>query len=269
MKKIRPFLKWAGNKYNCLEKIIPLLPPGKRLIEPFAGSGAIFMNANYSSYLLAESNQDLITLFTLLKQQGESFIEYCQTYFQPEFNNKDVYLKLRADFNGLKHSSEKAALFLYLNRHGYNGLCRYNASGTFNVPFGQYIKPYFPLEEMRLFCKKSQGAEFIIADFRQTFAQARQGDIIYCDPPYVPVSENTKPFTYTQKKFETIDQLELAELARVTAEKGIPVIISNHDTDFTQQHYKQAQIRSFNVSRTISCVGDKRQPIKELLAIFK
>lgn len=269
MKKIRPFLKWAGSKYNCLEKIIPLLPHGKRLIEPFAGSGAIFMNAEYPSYLLAESNQDLITLFNSLKQQGESFIQYCQNYFQPEFNNKEVYLTLRADFNGLKNSNEKSALFLYLNRHGYNGLCRYNSSGLFNVPFGQYIKPYFPLEEMRLFCKKSQEAEFMVADFRKSFEQAEPGDIIYCDPPYVPVSENAKPFPYTQKKFEIIDQIELAELARETASKGIPVILSNHDTEFTRHHYKQAKIRSFTVSRTISCLGDKRQPIKELLAIFK
>lgn len=80
MIKIRPFLKWAGSKYNCLEKIVPLLPPGKRLIEPFTGSGVVFMNTHYSSYLLAESNLDLIHLFTLLQQQGDPFIRYCESF---------------------------------------------------------------------------------------------------------------------------------------------------------------------------------------------
>ena len=156
MIKIRPFLKWAGSKYNCLEKIIPFLPPGKRLIEPFAGSGVVFMNTNYSSYLLAESNIDLIHLFTTLQQQGDAFIKYCETYFSPEFNCKEKYYQIRSDFNDLTHSPRKSALFLYLNRHGYNGLCRYNSKGIYNVPFGLYTKPYFPRKEMQLFHQKSQ-----------------------------------------------------------------------------------------------------------------
>ena len=83
MTKIRPFLKWAGSKYNCLNEIISSLPPGRRLIEPFAGSGVVFMNTNYSSYILAESNPDLVQIFTILQEQGEDFVDYCQQYFQP------------------------------------------------------------------------------------------------------------------------------------------------------------------------------------------
>lgn len=268
MKKIRPFLKWAGSKYNCMEKIIPFLPDGKRLIEPFAGSGVVFMNTHYSAYLLAESNVDLINLFTLLQNQGKPFIEFCKPYFQPEFNQKEKYYQLRSEFNESNIIQLKSALFLYLNRHGYNGLCRYNSKGYYNVPFGLYSKPYFPSIEMELFHHKSQQAQFVHHDFRKTFNYAEKGDVIYCDPPYVLLSDKAKPLPYTQKPFSNEDQIELMELAKETAARGIPVLISNHDTEFTRHHYKQAKIKSFSVSRYINCQGSLRRPVKELIALF-
>ncbi len=268
MSKMRSFLKWAGSKYNCLHQVTSSLPTGQRLIEPFAGSGVVFLNTEYSSYLLAEENKDLIKIYTLLKQQGESFINYCEEFFKPETNCKTHYYTMRSLFNNSSLTPEKSALFLYLNRHGYNGLCRYNSKGIFNVPFGSYIKPYFPRKEMDFFYKKSIKAEFLHNDFRKTFALAEQGDVIYCDPPYVPISKYTRPFAYTQKTFNEQDQIELAELARETAAKGIPVIISNHDTAFTRTHYHGAKINSFPVSRWISCQANLRQPAKEMIAVF-
>lgn len=269
MTKIRSFLKWAGSKYNCLQEITSALPPGRRLIEPFSGSGVIFMNTDYPNYLMAESNLDLIEVFSVLQQQGEAFITYCQAHFNAETNRKEHYYQMRTHFNKLPLSFEKSALFLYLNRHGYNGLCRYNSKGIYNVPFGLYVKPYFPREEMLLFHQKSHKAQFIHNDFRNTFALAERGDVVYCDPPYVPLAEHTKPLPYTQKKFSEDDQIELAELAQEAAAKGIPVIISNHDTEFTRKHYHKAEIKSFPVSRWISCQSHLRQPVRELIAIFR
>lgn len=269
MTKIRPFLKWAGSKYNCLDQILSSLPSGNRLIEPFSGSGVVFMNTNYSSYLLAESNSDLINLYTTLQHKGEVFIDQCKQYFQPETNCKEYYYQLREIFNQLNKSQKKAAVFLYLNRHGYNGLCRYNSKGTYNVPFGLYTKPYFPQKEMLLFHQKSKQAQFIQNDFRKTFALAVPGDVIYCDPPYVPISEKTKPLPYTQKVFAEKDQIELAELAKKTAARGIPVIISNHDTPFTRKHYHPAEIKCFPVTRWINCQAKLRQPVNELVAVFR
>lgn len=96
---------------------------------------------------------------------------------------------------------------------------------------------------MMLFYKKCLSAQFIHGDFRNTFALAKPGDVIYCDPPYVPLTENNQTLPYNQKLFSLEDQIELAELAQETASKGIPVIISNHDTEFTRYHYKKAQIK--------------------------
>ncbi|WP_241480572.1 Dam family site-specific DNA-(adenine-N6)-methyltransferase [Legionella norrlandica] len=248
--------------------MISSLPAGRRLIEPFTGSGVVFMNTNYPSYLLAESNIDLINIYKTLQMSGEPFIDYCEQYFTPEANSKEKYYELRDQFNILKNSSQKSAVFLYLNRHGYNGLCRYNSRGKYNVPFGLYKKPYFPRKEMILFYQKSSSVQFIHDDFRKTFTLAEPGDIIYCDPPYVPITENTQTLPYNQKLFSREDQIELAELAKETASRGIPVIISNHDTEFTRYHYQKARIKSFLVSRWISCQSHQRLPVKELVAVF-
>jgi DNA adenine methylase len=271
MVKVRPFLKWAGSKYNCLERVLRALPTStsSRLIEPFSGSAVIFMNTNYASHLLAESNLDLIQIYSNLKKNGSSFIDTCRHYFTPETNCKEYYYQARSQFNSLPNSEEKSALFLYLNRHGYNGLCRYNSKGIYNVPFGLYAKPYFPQQEMLHFHQKSITAEFLLSDFRITFELAEPGDVIYCDPPYVPITPTAQTFAYTEKKFSEEDQIELAGLAQQAASRGIPVIISNHDTEFTRHHYKKAALESFNVARWINCQTDLRQPVKELLAVFK
>ena len=269
MNPTRPFLKWAGNKYNCLNPILKSLPKANRLIEPFAGSGAVFINTDYPNYLIAEENQDLITLFQLLQNEGDSFITFCETYFSDDNNDSVQYYHFREQFNQCKEPRQRAALFLYLNRHGYNGLCRYNKKGIFNVPFGSYIKPCFPKERMRYFYQKTQTTVFKQSDFRETFAEAKPGDLIYCDPPYVPLDQQSNFSSYTSKEFGEPEQIALAELAIASAKRGITVIISNHDTEFTRKHYHGSEIKSFPVARTISRDSANRVPVQELLAIFR
>jgi len=269
MIKHRPFLKWAGNKLHCIEHVLSTLPESARLIEPFTGSGAVFLNSNYPQYLLAEHNQDLVSLFKYVQKEGLSFIDDCELYFRDEFNDKACFYALRSEFNECLDQRKRAILFLYLNRHGYNGLCRYNGSGGYNVPFGQINRPYFPRIEMTHFHQKSKHVRFIQADFRETFKKSKPGDVIYCDPPYVPLSHSANFSHYSNKSFTHEDQIDLANLALITAQRGISVIISNHDTPFTLEQYDSAQIISFPVRRTISCKGTTRQKVQELLAIFK
>lgn len=183
---VRPFLKWAGNKFRIIERVKKKLPEGRRLVEPFTGSGAVFLNTDYDEYLLCDSNRDLIELYTILRDEGELFIEEARRYFNGKHNNEASYYELREEFNLSRSHEKRAALFLFLNRHGYNGLCRYNAKGRFNVPFGRYKRPYFPEKELRAFHHKAQRAEFILGDFEQTMKQTKTGDVIYCDPPMSP-----------------------------------------------------------------------------------
>lgn len=269
MKKTKPFLKWPGNKYRCIEKILEVLPPAQRFVEPFMGSGAVFMNAEYPQYLLAEGNADLIHLFHYVQSQGASFIDYCKTFFIPENNEACHYYQLRSAFNTTKDKRERAALMLYLNRHGYNGLCRYNQSGIFNVPFGRYIKPYFPEKELAAFHEKSRMVTFVHKDFRTIFEEIKEGDVVYCDPPYAPLSDTAKFTAYNGRSFHLDDQIALTALAKKAAQKGATVVISNHDTPFIRAQYQDAQINSFLVSRFINCNTARRQPVHEVLAVFK
>ncbi len=265
----RPFLKWAGNKFAILEQILARLPAGERLIEPFAGSCAVSLNSTYSSYLIADVNPDLILLYRILQQDGERFIEQARELFTPENNSEQRYYQLREQFNNTGDRMEKAILFLYLNRHCYNGLCRYNRSHRFNVPFGRYKKPYFPEEEMRRFCKMAQRAEFLCGDFRTIFTQAQPGSVIYADPPYIPLNSTAYFTSYSSGEFAAQEQQELAEVARQAAGRGIPVLISNHDTPFARTIYSGASLTHFQVQRHISRNVLQRNKAAELLALFE
>ena len=161
-------------------------------------------------------------------------------------------------------------LFLYLNRFGFNGLCRYNAKNEFNLPFRAYKTHYFPEEELRFFAAKAQSAVFICADFQQTFEMADEDCVIYCDPPYAPISQNSNFTNYSGNEFSIAHQRDLATLAKDTIkQRNIQVVISNHDTPFTREIYQGAKIRRLKVQRSISQASHKRIKVRELIAIFK
>lgn len=265
---MKPFLKWAGNKYRIIEQIKEVLPKGKRLVEPFVGAAAVFLNTDYKSYLLTDNNADLIQLFQVLQREGETFIDFARTFFSPESNQEAIYYQNRTLFNQTTDPRLKAALFLYMNKHGYNGLCRYNQKGEFNVPFGKHKQPYFPADEMRFFHQKAQKAEFATADFADVMENGRSGDVFYCDPPYVPLSETANFTGYSASKFQLAQQAQLAQMARQLVDRGIPVVLSNHDTPFTRQSYTGAEIHTFPVQRYISRNGANRTKAQELLAAF-
>ncbi|WP_062726137.1 Dam family site-specific DNA-(adenine-N6)-methyltransferase, partial [Legionella pneumophila] len=254
--------------FQIINKIRASLPKGARLIEPFVGSGAVFLNTNYNKFILADINADLINLFEHLKFEKHDFIHFCKQFFTAEFNKKSTFLSLRTEFNSTTDSHLKAALFIYLNRHAFNGLMRYNSSGMFNTAFGDYKKPYFPENEMLVFIQKAEKAEFKCADYSVIMGEAIKGDVVYCDPPYVPLSASANFTKYHSTAFGQEDQRRLVELAKELAAKGIPVILSNHDTAFTQNLYQGSSIISFEVQRNISCNGSTRGRAREMLALF-
>ena len=189
--------------------------------------------------------------------------------FCPVNNQRDAYFELRAAFNQCHEARERAALFLYLNRRGYNGLCRYNKKGGFNVPFGKYKAPYFPEAELWAFAEKAQRATFICECYSKTFERLEADHVVYCDPPYVPLSHSANFTTYAAKGFSLDDQALLAGLARSTAhELHIPVLISNHATPLTHELYRGAVLHELQVKRSISRNGGSRNKVGELLALY-
>ncbi|TKB48024.1 Dam family site-specific DNA-(adenine-N6)-methyltransferase [Ferrimonas sediminicola] len=265
--KTRAFLKWAGGKFALVEEIARRLPDADRLVEPFVGAGSVFLNTNYPSYLLSDINPDLINLYQTLKHDADHYIVESRKLFVAEQNNKEAYYLARQRFNDTNDQFERAMLFLYLNRHGYNGLCRYNKKGGFNVPFGSYKRPYFPQKEMEFFAEKAQRATFLCADYHTTFAQVRSGDAVYCDPPYLPLSATASFTSYASGGFNLEAQHALAGCARDAAAKGVSVLISNHDTGEAREIYQEADRQEFlMVKRTISPKGNGRKKVNEIFA---
>ncbi len=270
-KKHRAFLKWAGGKYGLSDVIAKMLPKGPHLIEPFVGAGSVFLNTDYEKYTLNDINQDLINLYQVLQNKPDTFINDARSLFTSENNQAENYYQLRAEFNASNDSYFRSLVFLYLNRYGYNGLCRYNKSGIYNVPFGKYKKPYFPEIELNFFAEKSQKAIFVCEGYRETFARAKNSDVIYCDPPYVPLSKTASFTSYAGNGFGLDEQADLANTAEeVSEDSGISVLISNHDTIWTRKIYQHAnKVKSIQVARTISQSANKRKKVAELLALYK
>lgn len=268
-KKHRAFLKWAGGKFKLIEALSGHLPEGKRLVEPFVGAGSVFLNTNYSSYLLCDINQDLINLYKIVQTEPERYIAAAKAMFVPEMNEKEAYYRVRAEFNLSSDPFLRSVYFLYMNRHGFNGLCRYNRKGGFNVPFGSYKKPYFPEKEIRFFSEKAQCAEFRCIGYEQAFDLTIDGDVVYCDPPYAPLSTTASFTTYVGAGFSLDDQALLARKSRHTAiERGFPVLISNHDIPLTRELYHGARFDTIQVQRNISQKGSARKKVDELMALY-
>lgn len=265
-------LKWAGGKRKLVPDILKHVPRehSGKFIEPFVGGGSVFLNTQFEKYALTDNNPDLISFFHFVKNDVHKFIECARTLFVNDNNDPFKYYSLREEFNSTDFGLRRACLFIYLNRYGYNGLCRYNKQGGFNVPFGSYKKPYFPEQEILHMSNKLQHAEFKSGDFADTFELAEDGDVIYCDPPYSPISATSSFTAYSGEEFSHQEQEKLAALALESKVKGITTIISNHKLPITDDLYRHAdQIVTLDVARSINCKGKKRKSIKELLAIYR
>ncbi|QYO51574.1 adenine-specific DNA-methyltransferase [Citrobacter braakii] len=269
MKKNRAFLKWAGGKYPLLDDIKRHLPQGECLIEPFVGAGSVFLNTDFSRYILADINSDLISLYNIVKTRTDEYVQASRELFMPETNQAEVYYRFREEFNASQDPFRRAVLFLYLNRFGYNGLCRYNLRGEFNVPFGRYKKPYFPEAELYHFAEKAQNAEFHCLSYEECMDRADSNSVVYCDPPYAPLSATANFTAYHTNSFSPKEQAHLAEMAEKLVSKQIPVLISNHDTPDTREWYRSAKHFQVKVRRSISSNGGTRKKVNELLALYK
>ena len=141
----KPFLKWPGGKRRLAVRILSLLPVEGRLIEPFVGAGSVFLASGHTHLVLNDRNADLMAAYAALQSDPAAFIAEARALFSGEYLSREAYLCLREEFNGLPAGFRRAVLFVYLNRHGFNGLCRYSQSGRYNVPWGKLnATPYFP-----------------------------------------------------------------------------------------------------------------------------
>ncbi|EHL1386621.1 Dam family site-specific DNA-(adenine-N6)-methyltransferase, partial [Escherichia coli] len=256
----RSIFKWAGGKFGVLEQIFRYLPEGKRLIEPFVGGGAVFMNAGYQENLLNDVNADLINFYKTLQREAHSLITLAHRFFQ-DYNTQEGYLAVRNAFNKQVYDDlHRAAAFLFLNRHCFNGLTRYNQAGEFNVGYGKYKTPYFPLQEMEAFLGAEGRSEFVCGDFAAVIEAAGEGDVIFCDPPYEPLP-NTEGFTnYSGHDFKFEEQKRLVSLLTDAHRRGAKVLITNSGAPNIRELYHDSgfRVEPLFARRSVSCKGDTR-----------
>ncbi|HFM1320036.1 TPA: DNA adenine methylase [Escherichia coli] len=257
-------LKWAGNKTAIMSELKKHLPDGPRLVEPFAGSCAVMMETDYPHYLVADINPDLINLYQVIKEDVISFIHLVERIFS-KFTTEEDYYKCRQFFNTVPlEPIEKAAYFLFLNRHCYRGLCRYNQRGLFNVPYGNYKKPYLPVDEIRTFAEKAVRATFICASYYETLAMLQAGDVVYCDPPY-----NGTFSGYHTAGFSDDDQYDLASILVRRSSEGHPIIVSNSDTRLIRSFYRKFTLHRISTKRSIGVAAGEGKKADELIAVLK
>ncbi|EFI5258896.1 Dam family site-specific DNA-(adenine-N6)-methyltransferase, partial [Escherichia coli] len=263
----RSIFKWAGGKFGVLEQIFRYLPEGKRLIEPFVGGGAVFMNAGYQENLLNDVNADLINFYKTLQREAHSLITLAHRFFQ-DYNTQEGYLAVRNAFNKQVYDDlHRAAAFLFLNRHCFNGLTRYNQAGEFNVGYGKYKTPYFPLQEMEAFLGAEGRSEFVCGDFAAVIEAAGEGDVIFCDPPYEPLP-NTEGFTnYSGHDFKFEEQKRLVSLLTDAHRRGAKVLITNSGAPNIRELYHDSgfRVEPLFARRSVSCKGDTRGVAHDVL----
>lgn len=249
-------LKWAGGKRWLVPHLYPLWNPYRqqRLVEPFCGGLAVALGLQPQEALLNDINPHAINFYKRLKQGLQIQLQM--------LNNHTFYYRCRERFNqlikyGQAETQEAAELFYYLNRTCYNGLCRFNRKGEFNVPIGRYQKINYTADFLP-YRDRLKGWEFQAADFEKL--SLRHDDFVYADPPY-----DVQFTDYAKEAFTWEDQVRLAEW--LSGHTG-PVLLSNQATERIIALYKSCgfKLRYLNGPRRINCTGD-RSPAREVLAV--
>jgi DNA adenine methylase len=285
----RPLLKWAGGKRQLLPALREFYPVAfKRYIEPFFGSGAVFFDLHAAGRLegrqawLLDDNADLIGCYRMLRSRTDDVItELRLLAAQHDARGDEFYYEVRdTRFNPRRAAStgytpELAAMLIYLNRTGFNGLFRVNRAGEFNVPVGRYANPRI-LDEAHLrqvaAALRSRGVTLVHGSFERALLDAGEGDFIYCDPPYAPISRTACFAHYTATGFTLKDQQRLQETLIGAATRGAHVVLSNSSAPDIVQLYstseaRRAQLRIERVDarRAINSRADSRGPVTELV----
>jgi DNA adenine methylase len=263
--KCYPFLKWAGGKTQLLPKISKVLPQAyTRYFEPFLGGGAVFFymvsnNSMRSEAHLIDINKELINTYNVIKSNVEELIVTLSKY-QEVYNKSPVksYYDLRNKFDRNATNIEKAARTIALNKTCYNGLYRVNRNGEFNVPMGRYKKPVIcDSENLRNISNVllSSKTYLYLSDYRMVLIdKTKKDDFIYLDPPYDPISTTAKFTWYTKCGFTDKDQRDLSQIFMKLSDRGCKVLLSNSDTPFIRELYKDfsGYIHQVNSLRSIS-----------------
>ncbi len=266
----RPFLKWAGGKRQLLPELEKLIPPYyNTYFEPFVGAGALLFHLQPLKAFISDTNDELINCYHVIKDNLNELLADLERHK----NKEEYYYKIRAldrdkeEFSKLS-PIKRASRIIYLNKTCYNGLFRVNSQGQFNVPFGRYKNPKIVDEiVLKAVSEYLNNNNVIILndDFEKVLQRAKKGDLVYFDPPYDPISETANFTSYAMNGFGREEQQRLKRVYAQLTSKGVNCLLSNSATDFILDLYKEYEIISVSVSRSINSIPYKRGKAAEVI----
>jgi DNA adenine methylase len=253
----KPILKWAGGKSQLLDQLFKKVPNQfNKYIEPFFGGGALFFALNPRKTVISDSNPELINLYNIVSSNVNDLIKHLKTHK----NDKDYFYEIRSlDWRTLS-PVEAASRTIFLNKTCFNGLYRVNRKGQFNVPFGNYANPNICDETSLINASVVlKNTNIICGDYKDILDKyAEEGDLIFLDPPYLPVSQYSDFKRYTKEQFYEEDQRELADYFQMLCEKGCYVVLTNSNHPLIHELYSRYSIEVHKTKRYINSVSNRR-----------
>ena len=264
----KPILKWAGGKSQMLGEIIPRMPKEyNSYIEPFFGSGALYFAIAPQHAIIADSNPELINLYQVIAEEPEGFINELNTFE----NTEEMFYSVREKNWNTLSPLKAAARTVYLNKTCFNGLYRVNKEGRFNTPYANNKRNSFcDADEIRKAAKILKNAEIICGDYHDVLiSKAQEGDFVFLDPPYVPVSKYADFKRYTKEQFNEEDQRRLAEDVRCLSQKGCNIMLTNSNHPLVYELYGQHHIEVFQTRRMINKDANNRTGEDVIVTTYK
>ena len=265
----RPVLKWVGGKRRLIENIKSLLPHDyheRAYHEPFFGGGALFFHLEPVRGSINDVNSRLMNFYKVLKEKPAELIDAANKFVY----EKSEYYRLRDRFNEVPlEPVEDAAILLYLNKTGYNGLYRVNSKGHYNVPFGRYKNPRI-VDENKIMEASGLLQNIIITNerFLSVKDHAKKDDIVYFDPPYLPLSETSDFTSYSKTGFGFEDHEKLRDTCVELHERGVLFVQSNSYVPPIIELYEnipEFRIEIVQMNRPINSKATKRGEVNEIL----
>ena len=262
---LSPFLKWAGGKRQLLDKIIDRMPKSfNNYYEPFIGGGALLFELQPAKAVINDINASLINAYITIAEKPFEFISaVIELDSQISEDGKTYYYSLRERYNNklvkTEYDTELAALFVFLNKHCFNGLYRVNAKGLFNVPYNNSKRESINKESIIAISEYLKNVKIMQGDFEKACNDAQRGDFVFLDSPYAPLNP-TSFESYTKEGFDIESHKRLANLFKKLTDKGCYCMLTNHNTDFINDLYgnKGYKIDVVRVKRMINSNASKR-----------
>jgi DNA adenine methylase len=262
-----PFLKWAGGKTRLISQFAPYFPEHfNRYHEPFLGGGAVFFHLQPEDAVLSDLNGRLVECYRVIRDEPSALMEKLDEHRRR--HNHQYFYEARTRFNQARGMTavDRAALFIYLNKTCFNGLYRENSRGEFNVPVGSYSDPaVYDASLILSVSRVLQGVEIRNEGFESVLARAERGDLVYFDPPYVPVSSTSSFTSYTGAGFDTSLQERLAHVLDELSRRGVYVMLSNSDAPLVRDLYAGWRVIDIRAPRSINSRGTGRGDVGEVL----